>query len=270
MVIEPPKGWVLIDLHELWQYRELLFVLTWRNITTRYVMTVLGPLWGVIQPLITMVVYSIFFGGLLRLPSDNLPYPVFTFCALLPWQLFSRSLSIVTNSLVVNQAMMKKVYFPRLVNPIASVLTELVDFAIAFVILLGLMLYYGIYPKWTILAVPLFTLLSVATAFAIGLWLAPIQASYRDIGLALTYGIQFLQYATPVVYSAGTIIPERWRALYSLNPLVGAIEGFRWALLGAAPPLLTPILVSTFLVLLFLVGGLFFFRRMEENIVDVI
>jgi lipopolysaccharide transport system permease protein len=271
LVIEPPKGWVSIDWREIWQYRELLVTLTWRNITTRYVMTILGPMWAIIQPLVTMGVYNIFFGVLIGLrPDNNIPYPVFTFCALLPWQLFTRSLSIATNSLVVNQAMMKKIYFPRLINPIASVLTELVDFAIAFVVLLGLMLYFGIKPTIAVVALPLFTLLAVMAAFSIGLWLAPINAWYRDIGFAVVYLTQLLQYATPVVYSTNDMIPERWQALYRLNPMVGVIEGFRWALLGAAPPPLPLLLISTCFVLLLLVGGLYFFRRMEENIVDVL
>src|SRR5688572_458795 len=267
--IDPPKSWASIGLRELWEYRELLYFLTWRDVKVRYKQTALGAAWAVIQPLFMMLVFSLFFGRLAGVPSDGVPYPVFTFCALLPWQLFAHALSESSNSLVGNQNLITKVYFPRLVVPISAVLGGLVDFAIAFVILLVMMTYYGIVPGWQIVTLPLFILLAVVTALAVGLWLSALNVQYRDVRYTINFLIQFWLFATPVAYPS-SLVPEAWRPLYGLNPMAGVVEGFRWALLGKAQPPGALLWVSVAVVILLLIGGLYYFRRMEQEFADVV
>ena len=267
--IEPPTRWPSIDLPELWRYRELLYFLTWRDIKVRYKQTVLGAAWAVIQPLFIMVVFSLFFGRLAGMPSDGLPYPVFTFCALLPWQLFAHALTESSNSLVGSQNLITKVYFPRLVVPISAVLGGLADFAIAFVILLGMLFLYGIVPGWQIVALPGLVLLTVMTALGVGLWLSALNVQYRDVRYTINFLVQFWLFATPVAYPS-SIVPVKWRALYGLNPMVGVVDGFRWALTGRPESPGPALLVSVIVVSVLLVGGLYYFRRLEQQFADII
>jgi lipopolysaccharide transport system permease protein len=267
--IRPSSGWASLGLKELWAYRELLYFLTWRDIKVRYKQTVLGAAWAIIQPVFMMIVFSLFFGRLAKVPSDNIPYPVFVYCALLPWQLFAHALAESSNSLVSNERLITKVYFPRLVIPISAVCGGLIDFAIAFVVLLALMFFYGIVPGLAILTLPLFILLAVATALGVGLWLSALNVQYRDVRYTITFLTQFWLFATPVAYPS-SIVPERWRALFGLNPMAGVVEGFRWALLGKAERPGAILAVSVCVVILILVGGLFYFRRMEKSFADVV
>jgi lipopolysaccharide transport system permease protein len=270
IVIEPPRGWVRLQLAELWEHRELLYFLTWRDVKVRYKQTALGALWAVLQPVLTMIVFSIFFSRLGGLQSDNdIPYPVFAYTALLPWQLFSHALMESGNSVVANQNLITKVYFPRLVIPVAPILAGLVDFAIASVVLVLLLLYYGITPGLAILTLPLFVLMSVLTAISAGLWLSALNVQYRDIRYTIPFLTQFWLFLSPVAYSVA-IVPERWRALYAINPMVGVVEGFRWALLGKADPPGLTFILSGAVVLLMLVGGLYYFKRMESAFADVV
>jgi lipopolysaccharide transport system permease protein len=262
-------GWVAIDFSELWHYRELLVFYAVRDIKVRYKQTFLGAAWAVLQPVLTMVVFSIFFGRLAQVPSDDLPYPIFSFAALLPWQLFSYALTQSSNSLVDNSQVLTKVYFPRLVLPLASTLAGLVDFLIAFVVLIGMMLYFGIFPGWGVLALPLLTILAVMAALAVGLWLSALNVLYRDVRYAIPFLAQLWLFSTPVAYSS-SLVPDAWRALYGLNPMVGVVEGFRWALLDASQPPGPMLAVSVAATLAMLVGGLFYFRRMEKTFADVI
>ena len=234
-----------------------------------YKQTALGAAWAVIQPLFMMIVFSVFFGRLARMPSDGIPYPVFTFCALLPWQLFAHALNASSNSLVSNQNLITKVYFPRLVVPISAVLAGLVDFAIAFVMLLVMVFAYGIAPGWQIVALPAFIVLAVMTALAVGLWLSALNVQYRDVRYTITFLIQFWLFATPVAYPS-SIVPSQWRLLYGLNPMVGVVEGFRWCLLAKRESPSALVLVSALVVAALLVGGLFYFRRMEQQFADVV
>jgi len=266
--IEPQRGWVSPELADLWRYRELLLLLTWRDIKVRYAQTVLGAAWAIIQPLLTMVIFSIIFGQLAKLPSDGIPYPIFTYTALLPWQLFAFSLTNSSNSLVGSQSLISKVYFPRLIIPIASVLPALVDFAVSFLVLIGMMFYYHIPLTTRILVLPLFLLLAVATALAVGLWLSALNVEYRDIRYVVPFLTLFWQYATPVAYSS-SLIPEKWRLLYGLNPMTGVVEGFRWALLGSGR-VDGMIWVSVGIIFLILISGLAYFKRMEATFADVI
>lgn len=268
-IIQPSRGWVALKLREVWAYRELLYFLTWRDIRVRYKQTVLGAAWAIIQPFFTMVVFSIFFGHLAKVPSEGLPYPIFAYCALLPWNYFAGALDRAGNSLVGSANLISKVYFPRLVVPISAVLAGLLDFAIAFLVLIGMMLFYGIVPTAAVLTLPLFLFMALATALGVGLWLSALNVQYRDVRYAIPFLIQFWLFATPVAYPS-SLVPERWRALYGLNPMAGVVEGFRWALLGrseAPGPLLG---VSVVVVALLFVGGLFYFRRMEKTFADVV
>ena len=267
--IDPPSAWPSIGLRELWEYRELLYFLTWRDIKVRYKQTVLGAAWAVIQPLFMMLVFSLFFGKLAGVPSDGIPYPVFTFCGLLPWQLFSYSLTQASNSLVGSQNLITKVYFPRLVVPISAVLGGVVDFAIAFVLLLAMMFYYGIVPGRQILALPGLLLLAVLVALGVGLWLSALNVQYRDVRYTISFLVQFWLFATPVAYPS-SIVPEKWRVVYALNPMVGVVDGFRWALLGKPESPGMPLLISVIVVFLLLSGGLYYFRRMEQQFADII
>jgi lipopolysaccharide transport system permease protein len=267
--IRPPKVWVSIGFRELWEYKELLYFLTWRDVKVRYKQTALGAAWAIIQPFFMMVVFSLFFGRLAKVPSDGIPYPVFTFCALLPWQLFAHALTESSNSLVANERLITRVYFPRLVVPMAAVLGGLVDFAIAFVILLLMLAYYGIVPSWAIVTLPGFILLAVMTALGVGLWLSALNVQYRDVRYTINFIMQFWLFATPVAYPS-SLIPEQWRAFYGLNPMAGVVEGFRWALLGKSEPPCSLLVVSIIVVIMILTGGLYYFRRMEQQFADII
>jgi lipopolysaccharide transport system permease protein len=268
-VYEPTHGWLSLHLGELWHYRELLYFLTWRDIKIRYKQTALGVAWAVLQPLIAMVIFSVIFGQFANLPSDGIPYPVFSYTGLLPWGLFSGALLRAGTSLVTNANLITKVYFPRLVIPISAVAAGLVDFAISFVVLLGLMLYYKITLTWRIFTIPLFVLLALLTAMAVSLWLSALNVQYRDVQHMIPFLIQAWMYASPVAYSASLVPAGPWRIIYSLNPMAGVIEGFRWALLGGNPPDVL-MAISVIMVLLLLVSGLYYFRRMEKTFADVV
>src|SRR3984893_4752500 len=231
LVLRPSSGFLKLNLRDLWEYRELLGFLAWRDIKVRYKQTALGAAWAILQPVMTMLVFSIFFGRLAKVPSDGIPYPVFVFTALLPWQLFAFALSESGNSLVGSQNLITTFYFPRLVIPIAAVLAGLVDFAISFAVLLPLIWYYGIVPTAAVVLLPFFVLLAITTALAVGLWLSALNVKYRDVRYTIPFLTQFWMFATPVAYPS-SLVPEKWRALYGLNPMAGVVEGFRWALLG--------------------------------------
>lgn len=267
-VIEPTKGWVPIDLHELWEFRDLLYFFTWRDIKIRYKQTILGFSWAIIQPLLAMLIFTLFFGKLANIPSDGIPYPIFAYTALLPWTLFSESITRSTNSTVINANIIKKVYFPRIALPLSSVLSPLVDFAIAFTILILMMVYYGIAPTVNVFMLPVFLLLAVATSLGIGLWLSALNAMYRDFQYVVPFMVQIWMFASPVVYPA-SMIPEAYRWIYGLNPMTGVIEGFRWALLGTDAPG-SIILASVAISLLILVTGSFYFRRMQKTFADMV
>jgi lipopolysaccharide transport system permease protein len=267
--IEPSRGWVTLKLREIWEYRELLYFLIWRDIKVRYKQTALGATWAIIQPLMTMVVFSLFFGRLAKIPSDGVPYPIFSFAALVPWTFFANGLTASSNSIVGSSHLITKVYFPRLVAPLASVLPGVVDFALAFVILLGMMLFYGIVPGLAILWLPLFLLLALVTALGIGLWLSALNVEYRDVRFLVPFLTQIWLFATPIAYPS-SLLPEPWRTIYGLNPMVGVVEGFRWALLGTNQAPGPMILVSTAAALLILVSGAFYFRRMERTFADIV
>ncbi len=269
IVLRPRSGWEAIGWGELWRYRELLWFLALRDVKVRYKQTALGAAWAILQPLLTMLVFSVVFGRLARIPSEGIPYPVFAYCALLPWQLFAYALTQSSNSLVTNQRLITKVYFPRLVVPIASLLCGLLDFAVAFPVLLGLMLYYGIVPGVAVAALPFLVLLALLTSLAAGLWLSALNAIYRDVQYALPFLTQFWLFVTPVAYPA-SLVPERWRWLFGLNPMAGVVEGFRWALLGSPHPPGPLVAVSVVSVLVLLAGGLFYFRRMEREFADLV
>jgi lipopolysaccharide transport system permease protein len=268
-IIRSSKGWVSLKLRDLWEYRELLYFLIWRDVKVRYKQTVLGAAWAILQPFLTMVVFSIFFGRLAGVPSDGIPYPVFAYTALVPWQLFAYALTESGNSLVANQQLITKVYFPCLVIPISAVLAGLVDFGIAFVVLLGMMFYYGIMPTAAALTLPLFLLLAIATALAVGLWLSALNVQYRDVRYTIPFLAQFWLFATPIAYSS-SLVPERWRVLYGLNPMAGVVEGFRWALLGKSGGVGPLVIVSALVVSVLLFGGLVYFRLMEKTFADVV
>jgi len=269
VIIEALQGYVSFQFRELCEYRELLFFLIWRDVKVRYKQTLLGGAWAILQPVLTMIVFSVIFGYLARLPSDGIPYPIFTYAALVPWQLFAHALTQSSNSLVMNRQLITKVYFPRLIIPIAAVLAGLVDFGIGFIVLGGMMLYYGIMPTLAILAVPFFLVQTIATALAAGLWLAALNVRYRDVQYTVPFLTQFWLFITPVAYST-TLVPERWRVFLGLNPMTGVVEGFRWALLGKSDVVGVLVLVSAVMVLGLLLGGLVYFRRMESDFADVV
>lgn len=267
--IEPSKGWVSLKLDELWEYRELLYFLIWRDIKVRYKQTVLGAAWAIIQPFFTMVVFSLFFGRLAKIPSDGVPYPIFAYAALVPWTFFAHGLSHAANELIQSANLLKKVYFPRLAMPIAVVLAGVVDFALAFIVLLGMMLYYGIVPTINVLWLPLFSLLALITSMGVGMWLSAVNVQFRDVRYAVPFLIQLWLFATPIAYPS-SLLPEPWRTLYGINPMVGVVEGFRWALLDTVPAPGPIIAVSALIGLALLVGGAFYFRRMEKTFADVV
>jgi lipopolysaccharide transport system permease protein len=268
--IEPTKGWVSLKLRELWEYRELLYFLTWRDIKVRYKQTILGAAWAIIQPFFTMIVFSLFFGKLAKVPSDGIPYPIFSYAALVPWTFFSTRLTQASNTLVGEANLIKKVYFPRLAMPMAVVLGGIVDFVLAFVLLLGMMLYYDILPTINIILLPYFLLLIMSTSLGAALWLSAMNVQFRDVRYAVPFIVQFWMFATPIAYPSSLIENPILRMVYAINPMVGVIDGFRWALLGtdtAPGPL---IIVSTLTSLALLVSGAFYFRRMEKTFADVV
>jgi lipopolysaccharide transport system permease protein len=277
LILRPSGGWSALNLLDLWRYRELIFFMIWRDIKVRYKQTALGAAWAIIQPFFTMVVFTIFFGRLAKVPSDNVPYPIFSYTALLPWGLFTKALSDAGRSMISNRSMITKIYFPRLIIPIASVLSGVVDFAIALVVLLGMMVYYNVLPGgvyhvaptsavWTL---PLFLLLALVTALGVGLWLSALNVIYRDINYILPFLTQFWMFITPIAYPS-SLIPEKWRLLYALNPMTGVVEGFRWALLGTDTAPGPMLVVSTTIAIVLLISGLFYFRRMERTFADMI
>jgi lipopolysaccharide transport system permease protein len=268
LVIRPPRKWVPVDLHELWAYRELLAAFTIRDVKLRYKQTGLGIAWAVLQPLLTMVIFTIFFGGLAHIPSDGVPYPLFVLAALLPWTLFSDGLTRSTTSMVTNSNIMTKVYFPRLIMPLASIISPLVDFSVSFIILLAMMVYYGVAPTLNIVFLPLFILLALASSLGVGLWLSALNVKYRDFQYTVPFLIQIWMFGSPVVYSS-SLVPVSLRVWYGLNPMAGVIEGFRWALLGTGTPS-AMVLVSVGMVILLLVSGMFYFRRMEQYYADIV
>ena len=269
IVVKPSKGWISLKLKELWEYRELLYFMAWRDIKVRYKQTVLGAAWAIIQPFFTMVVFSIFFGKLARVPSDGLPYPIFAFAALVPWTFFANGLNQASNSLVGSANLIKKVYFPRLVVPISSVISGVLDFVLAFAVLLGMMLFYGILPTVKILWLPLFVLLIFVTALGVGFWLSALNVQFRDVRYTVPFLTQFWLFATPIAYPS-SLLSEPWRTLYGINPMVGVVEGFRWALLGTDTAPGAIILVSSLVALVLFVGGAFYFRRLERSFADVV
>jgi len=269
MMIQPRKNLLHIDLGVIWEYRELLYFLVWREVKVRYKQTMLGSAWAILQPLFTMVLFTAIFGNFARIPSDGLPYPLFAYTALLPWTYFSQAISRSGTSLVDNANMISKVYFPRLIVPLAAVATPLVDFFLAFLVLLGMMVWFGVAPGWNALALPLFLLLACITALAVSLWLSTLNVRYRDVRHTIPFLMQLWMYASPIAYPV-SLIPDKWRMLYSLNPMMGVIEGFRWALLGKQSPDFRVMAVSTAIILALLLGGLVYFRRMEHTFADVI
>jgi lipopolysaccharide transport system permease protein len=267
--IQPSRGWVALKLAEVWEYRELLLFLTWRDMKVRYKQTALGIAWAVIQPLFTMIVFSLFFGRLAQMPSDGVPYPIFAYAALVPWTFFANGLAQSADSLVGSANLIRKVYFPRLVIPLATVTSGIVDFAIAFSVLLGMMLYYGIVPTANVLWLPLLLALAVITALGVGLWLSALNVKFRDVRYVVPFLVQFWLFATPIAYSS-SLLSEPWRTLYGVNPMAGVVEGFRWALLRTDTAPGPMILVSFLTALVILVGGAFYFRRMEETFADIV
>jgi len=275
--IRPSRGWSALNLPDLWRYRELIYFLIWRDIKVRYKQTVLGAAWAIIQPFFTMIVFTIFFGRLAGVPSEGVPYPIFSYTGLLPWGLFTKALSDAGRAMVANRSMITKVYFPRLVIPLASVLSGLVDFGIAFVVLIGMIFYYNNIPGEyetivitpAILTLPLFLLLALVTALGVGLWLAALNVKYRDINYILPFLTQFWLFITPVAYPA-SMIPEKWQWLYALNPMTGVVEGFRWAVLGTTGGPDQMIAISSLISIVLLISGLFYFRRMERTFADMV
>jgi lipopolysaccharide transport system permease protein len=269
VVIRPSSGWRALNLTELWRFRELLWFLAWRDIKLRYKQTALGIAWAVLQPLLTMFIFTIFFGILAKVPSDGVPYPLFTLVALLPWQLFAFALTQSSNSLVAEQRLISKVYFPRLIVPVASVISGLGDFAVAFILVLALMAWYTVPLSWNLLVVPLLVVFAVATALAVGLWLAALNVQYRDVRYAVPFLAQVWMFATPVAYPS-SLVPEAYRPFYGLNPMTGVVEGFRWALLNHEEPPKVLMAVSAGTVLALLVGGMYYFRRLERQFADIV
>lgn len=269
VVIEPSKGWVSLKLRELWEYRELLYFLIWRDVKVRYKQTVLGAAWAIIQPFFTMVVFSLFFGKLGKIPSDGLPYPIFSYTALVPWAFFAHGLSQSSNSLVSSANLITKVYFPRLTIPIAAVLSGAVDFGLALIVLLGMMLFYGITPTLNVFWLPFLLLLALITSLGVGLWLSAMNVQFRDIRYTVPFITQIWLFASPIAYPS-SLLSEPWRTLYGINPMVGVVEGFRWALLGTNTAPGPIILVSSLVALALLVSGAFYFCRMEKTFADVV
>jgi lipopolysaccharide transport system permease protein len=268
-IIQPSRGWVSLRLHELWEYRELLYFLTWREVKVRYKQTALGAAWAIIQPLFTMLVFSLFFGRLAKIPSDGIPYPLFSLAGLIPWTFFANALTQSSNSLVASSNLISKVYFPRLTIPLSAVLSGVVDFVISFVLLVGMMAFYHCVPPLRCVYLLAFFLLAFITALGVGLWLSALNVEYRDVRYTVPFLTQFWLFATPIAYPS-SMLHGVWRTLYGLNPMVGVVEGFRWALLGANTAPGPIIAASSLAAILILVGGAFYFRRMEKTFADVV
>jgi lipopolysaccharide transport system permease protein len=268
-IVQPRKPFWDLELGTLWEYRELLYFLVWRDIKVKYKQTALGVAWAVLQPLLATLIFSIFFGRLARMPSDGVPYPVFAYVALVPWQYFANALTESSNSLVASQNLIKKVYFPRLVIPLGTVIAGLVDFCFAFLVLIGMMFYYGITPSASIFLFPVFLLLAVGTALAAGLWLSALNVQFRDVRYTIPFLTQFWLFATPVVYPS-SLVPAKYRMWYGLNPMAGVVDGFRYALLGRAGKPGPMIWVSALAVAVLLIGGLLYFRKMESTFADIV
>jgi lipopolysaccharide transport system permease protein len=269
IVVQPSKSLLSLDLRAVWQYQELLYFLVWREVKVRYKQTALGIAWAMLQPLMTMVIFTVVFGMFVNIASDGLAYPIFAYTALLPWTYFGEAITRSSVSLVSDANLIRKVYFPRLIMPLAAVVSPAVDFVLSFLLLLGMMAWFGIAPSWRVLTLPFFLFLALVTALSVSLWLSALNVRYRDVRHTIPFLVQFWMYASPVAYSA-SLVPERWRLLYGLNPIAGVIEGFRWALLGKASPDLAVIMASAGMVMALLIGGLVFFKRMERTFADVI
>jgi lipopolysaccharide transport system permease protein len=269
-LIKPLRGWMPLELGELWRYRELLFFFIWRDIKVRYKQTLLGASWAILQPVFIMVVFSIFFGRLARIPSDSIPYPIFSYAGLLPWTFFAAGLTNGANCIVRDANLVKRVYFPRLITPISAVVGGLPDFFLAFLVLVGMMLYYGLFPTGaSLVLLPLYLSLALTTSLGVGLWLAALNAEYRDVRYVVPFLTQFWMYATPVVYPS-SLLDEPWRTLYGLNPMVSVVEGFRWSLLGQGETVSVMFGLSALTSLVLLTSGAFFFRRVERRFADVV
>ncbi len=268
-VIRPSRGWVALRLKDLWEYRELIYFLTWRDLKVRYKQTIMGTAWAIIQPFMTMVVFTIFFGRLAKIPSDGIPYPIFAYAALVPWTFFANGLTQCSNSLVGDANLITKVYFPRLAIPLSAILSGIVDFGVAFLVLIGMMLFYGIIPTANIIWLPFLLLLALTTSLGVGLWFSTLNVEFRDVRYTIPFFIQFWMFATPIAYPS-SLLSEPWRTVYGINPMVGVIEGFRWALLGANTFPGPILFVSSFVSFVLLVSGVFYFRRMEKTFADVV
>jgi len=268
-LIRPSKGWIPLRLQEVWEYRELLYFLIWRDIKVRYKQTIIGGAWAIIQPFFTMVVFSLFFGWLAKIPSDGIPYPIFSYAALVPWMFFANGLSQSSDSLVGSANLIKKVYFPRIAIPTAAVLSGIVDFVLAFSVLLIMMFFYGIIPTWNIIWLPAFLILTLMTSLGVGLWFSAMNVQFRDVRYTVPFLIQFWLFSTPIAYPSSLLF-EPWRTVYAINPMVGVVEGFRWALLGTNTAPGPIIIVSSMTAFMVLVSGAFYFRRMEKTFADVV
>jgi lipopolysaccharide transport system permease protein len=269
VIIEPRRGLFHLDLAAIWEYRELLYFMVWRDVKIRYKQTAIGAGWVVLQPLVQMVIFTVIFGKFAGIPSDDFPYPIFAYTALLPWNYFASALQRGISSVVGDSGLISKVYFPRLILPIAGTISGVFDFFISFILLIGMMIWYQIPVSWLVITLPLFLILAQLTALAVGLWFSALNVRYRDVGHAVPFIIQIWMFLSPVVYSVN-LIPEKWRLLYGLNPMVGVIEGFRWALLGKAGPDFSMMAISALVVGAVLFGGLIFFRKMEQTFADVV
>ncbi|MCL5409206.1 MAG: ABC transporter permease [Candidatus Omnitrophica bacterium] len=268
-IIKPSKSWQILKINEIREYKELLYFLVWRNLKVRYKQTAIGALWAIIQPFLTMVVFTLFFGKLAKIPSGGIPYPIFYFSALIIWTYFANSLTFATNSIVSYQHIITKIYFPRIFLPLASVIEQLIDFFIAFIILIGMMFFYHIIPTSRIFFMPLFVFLAIIAAFGVGLWFSALNVQYRDVKYAINFILQIWLFASPIAYSS-TLVPAKWRNIYGLNPMVGIIEGFKWTILGKPAPDIKEILISTLIVFVILITGLFYFKNMERTFADVV
>jgi homopolymeric O-antigen transport system permease protein len=267
--IQPSSGWGSLNLDELWAHRELVYFLTWRDVKVRYKQTALGAIWAVLQPVLTMAVFALFFGRLAKVPSDGVPYPLFAFTALVPWMFFSNGLTQASNSLVHNANLLTKVYFPRLAIPISTVMAGALDFVLSFVVLVALVAYYGITPTANVVWLPLFALLALVTSLGVGLWAAAINVQFRDVRYTIPFLTQFWMFGTPVAYPS-SLLPEPWRTLFGINPMVGVVEGFRWSLLGAKTAPGPIIALSSLVAVALLVSGAYYFRRMERTFADIV
>lgn len=267
--IESRRGWISLKLHELWEYRELLYFLVWRDVKVRYKQTFIGAFWAILQPLFTVVIFTVFFGRLAKVPSDGLPYSVFSLTALLPWNYFSQAITRGGESIAGNANLISKIYFPRLLVPISAAVAPLVDFGVSFFLLLGMMAWFGVVPRWTVVALPGFVLLTLITALAVGFWLSALNARYRDVRYAIPFMTQIWMFLSPIIYPV-SLVPEQWRWLYSLNPMAGVIEGFRWALLGKQSPDVGVMALSAVAVMVLLFTGVAYFKRMERTFADFV